>query len=122
MSTVTGPLLTPEIIALAKTAHTDMPFKNLWRSAKSDLKNYGYDELLAEFIAFGSVSERRADLLRRYIDLMTGIVNVLSDPPRSHDESWAAEEEAQQLRDHIEPAILWSEVYAKRYPTSTGSL
>ena len=119
----TGPLLTPEIIALARTAHEVMSFKDLWFQANTDLKNYGYDELLAEFIAHGSVSSRRASLLRRYVALMSDIVDALENQkPRSHDEAWMAEEEAQQLRDHLEPATLWYEVYAKRYPTSTGSL
>jgi len=118
----TGPLLTPDIIALAAAANEVMSLNDLWRQAKDDLDINGNDELLAEFITFRNVSERRAYLLRRYIDYMTGIINILSDPPRSHDESWAAEEEAQQLRDHLEPATLWYEVYAKRYPTSTGSL
>ena len=117
----TGPLLTPEIIALARTAHEDTPFKDLWRAAKRDLKNYGYDELLAEFIAHGSVSKRRASLLRRYVDLMSDIVYVLEEQqPRSHDEAWMAEEEAQQLRNNIEPAELWAAVYAKRYPETVS--
>ena len=117
-----GPVLTPEIIALARAAHKVMPFKDLWVQAKTDLKNYGYDELLAEFVAFGSVSKRRAAMLNRYVDLMTGILNVLEkSPPRSMDEAWAAEEESDQLRAHIEPATMWVEVYEKRYP-ETGSL
>jgi hypothetical protein len=117
-----GPLLTPEIIALAHTAHKVRSFKDLWSQAKTDLKNYGYDELLAEFIAHGSVSKRRASLLRRYVALMSDIVDALENQkPRSHDEAWAAEEEAQLLRDNIEPATMWAEVYTKRYP-ETGSL
>ena len=118
----TGPLLTPEIVALAAAANKVMSLNDLWRQDKDDLDVNGNYELLAEFITFRNVSERRADLLRRYIDYMTDTTTLPPDPPRSHDESWAAEEEAQQLHDHLEPAILWSEVYAKRYPTSTGSL
>jgi hypothetical protein len=122
MSSVTEPLLTPEIIALARAAHEVMSFKDLWFQAKTDLKNYGYDELLAEFIAFGYVSKRRASLLHRYVALMSDIVDALENQkPRSHDEAWAAEEEAQLLRDNIEPATMWAEVYTKRYP-ETGSL
>ena len=117
-----GPLLTPEIVALARAAHKDTPFKDLWCAAKRDLKNYGFDELLAEFIAHGKVSSRRATLLRRYVELMSDIVDALEiREPRSHDEAAMTEEELDQLLDNIEPAIMWAEVYEKRYP-NTGSL
>jgi hypothetical protein len=119
MNTV-SPVNTPEITAAAATAAKTMTLKDLWRSAKQELKvRDAGGSLLSEMITFGSVSSRRAALLKHFVGVMTAEIDRLeSEEPRSHDEMWATEQEVEHLVGLIDAAELWLKTYEMRYPST----
>jgi hypothetical protein len=120
-NSVASPVNTPEVVAAAVEATKTMTLKDLWRSAKKELKERETGgDLLANMITFGSVSARRAALLKHFIGVMSAEVDRLEDEePRSHDDMWATEQEVEHLVGLIDAAELWLKTYQMRYPGSS---
>jgi hypothetical protein len=120
-SSIASPVNTPEVVAAAVEATKTMTLKDLWRSAKQELKERETGgALLGEMITFGSVGARRAALLKHFIGVMTAEVDRLeAEESRSHDEAWATEQEVEHLVGLIDAAELWLKTYQMRYPGSS---
>ena len=120
-NSVDTPVNTPEVVAAAVEATKTMTLKDLWRSAKQELKERDAGgTLLGEMITFGSVSARRAALLKHFISVMEVEIDRLeAEEPRSHDEAWATEQEVEHLVSLIDAADLWLKTYRLRYPGSS---